>query len=77
MTRSIRTCLCLALLLLARSVSAAQSRATTGDLTGVAVDQSKAVLPGVVITATNMDTNLIRSSTTGETGRSGEPRAAS
>src|SRR5438876_10253760 len=42
MTRSIRTCLCLALLLLARSVSAAQSRATTGDLTGVAVDQSKA-----------------------------------
>jgi hypothetical protein len=69
MTRSIRACLCIALLLLVRSVSAAQSRATTGDLTGVAVDQSKAVLPGVVITATNMDTNLIRSSTTGETGR--------
>jgi len=68
MTRSIRACLCLALLLVA-SVSAAQSRATTGDLTGVAVDQSKAVLPGVVITATNTDTNLIRSSTTGETGR--------
>src|SRR5438034_2588379 len=69
MTRSIRACLCIALLLPVRSVSAAQSRATTGDLTGVAVDQSKAVLPGAVITATNKDTNLIRSSTTGETGR--------
>jgi Carboxypeptidase regulatory-like domain/TonB-dependent Receptor Plug Domain len=69
MRRSIRACLlCPAALFLAASFSAAQSRATTGDLTGLVIDQSKAVLPGVVITASNRETNLVRSTTTGETG---------
>jgi hypothetical protein len=43
----------------AASPAAAQGRATTADLTGVVLDQSKAVLPGATVTATNVDTNLV------------------
>lgn len=49
--------------------AAAQTRATTGDVTGVVYDQSKAVLPGVTVTATNADTNQARSATTDGVGR--------
>jgi outer membrane receptor protein involved in Fe transport len=37
-----------------------QSRATSGDLTGVITDESQAVLPGVTITAIQVDTNFER-----------------
>jgi carboxypeptidase family protein/TonB-dependent receptor-like protein len=47
----------------------AQGRATTADLTGVVVDQSKAVLPGATVTATNVETNLTRSALTDGAGR--------
>src|SRR6266508_3797378 len=39
----------------------AQTRATSADLTGVVLDESKAVLPGVTVTTTNVETNLVRS----------------
>jgi len=45
---------------LATSDLHAQSRATTADVTGVVVDQSGAVLPGVAVTATNQDTGVVR-----------------
>ena len=47
----------------------AQTRATSGDLTGVVYDQSRAVLPGAVVTATNVETNLTRSAVTDGEGR--------
>jgi hypothetical protein len=40
---------------------AAQSRATTADLTGLITDGTGAALPGAVVTATNTDTNVARS----------------
>jgi hypothetical protein len=46
-----------------------QTRATTGDLTGVVSDSSHAILPGATVTATNVDTNLSRSALTDSTGR--------
>jgi hypothetical protein len=49
--------------------ASAQTRATSGDLTGVVYDQSKGVLPGAVVTATNVETNLARSAVTDGEGR--------
>jgi hypothetical protein len=50
-------------------VIAAQSGATTGDLTGVVVDSSKAVLAGAAVTIVNRDTGLTRSVATDAVGR--------
>ncbi len=47
----------------------AQTRATSADLTGVVLDQSKAVLPGVTVTVTNADTGLTRTTVTEADGR--------
>lgn len=47
----------------------AQTRATGADLTGTVVDQSRAVLPGVTVTATNNDTGISRSAVTDHEGR--------
>ncbi len=58
-------------ILLAASASPAraQTRATTGDITGSVADSSHAVLPGATVTATNTATNLQRSAITETTGR--------
>jgi hypothetical protein len=69
MTRTQRACLCRAPLLLHPSLAAAESRAPTADLTGVAIDQSKAVLPGAVVTPTSTDIHLPRSTATDGAGR--------
>ena len=49
--------------------AAAQTRATTADLVGVVYDQSRALLPGVSVTATSTATNQSRSMVTDGTGR--------
>ena len=48
---------------------AAQSRATTADLVGTVYDQSRAVLPGATVTATNTETNQSRESVAEANGR--------
>jgi hypothetical protein len=49
--------------------AAAQTRATSADLAGTVSDQSKAVLRGVTVTATNTANGLERTSVTGGDGR--------
>ena len=51
----------------------AQTRATSADLAGVVLDESKAVLPGVTVTATNAETTLARSVVTDAAGRCSFP----
>jgi hypothetical protein len=46
-----------------------QTRATSGDLSGVIYDPSKAVLPGVTVVVTNADTGITRTAVTDEEGR--------
>ena len=40
----------------------------TGGISGIARDQSAAVLPGVTVTVTQTDTGLVRSTVTNDTG---------
>lgn len=47
----------------------AQARLTGADIQGVVSDQSAAVLPGAIVTVTNVDTNVSRSVTTDTGGR--------
>lgn len=54
---------------LSPSLAEAQTRATSADLSGVVLDESKAVLPGATVTATNTETNLVRSVVTEGNGR--------
>ncbi len=56
-----------AAMLLAASSLFAQS--TTGSVSGTAVDESKAVLPGVTVTVTNAATQVARTIVTDERGR--------
>jgi hypothetical protein len=49
--------------------AAAQTRATTADLAGVVLDQSRAVLPGATVAATSLATGLERTAVTGADGR--------
>ncbi len=49
--------------------AAAQTHATSADVSGVVYDQTDAVLPNVVITATNPDTGATRTSATEADGR--------
>jgi hypothetical protein len=49
--------------------AAAQARLTGADLAGSIVDQTGAALPGVTVTATNVETNVSRSTTTDQRGR--------
>jgi Carboxypeptidase regulatory-like domain len=55
--------------LLLPAAAAAQARLTGADLSGTIADQTGAVLPGVIVTATNVDTNVARSATTDQRGR--------
>jgi hypothetical protein len=47
----------------------AQARLTGADLEGVITDQSGAVLPGTLVTVTNLETNVARTVTSDENGR--------
>jgi hypothetical protein len=47
----------------------AQARLTGADVSGTIVDQVGGVLPGSVVTVTNLETGLVRSTTTDERGR--------
>ncbi len=51
----------------------AQTRATSADLTGLVLDESKAVLPGATVTVTNVETNLVRTVVTDAGGRFSVP----
>src|SRR5687767_7234655 len=51
------------------TAAAAQTRATTGDISGRVADPSQAVMPGVAVTATNIETGLARTVTTDDQGR--------
>ena len=50
------------------SASAVFSQGTTGEISGVVTDPNGAVIPGANVTATNLETNLSRSVTTGDDG---------
>ncbi len=56
-------------LLMALSVQlAAQAAAASADLTGTVVDASKAVIPGAMVTATNVATKLVRTAVCDQSG---------
>ena len=46
-----------------------QSRATSADLTGIILDESRAVLSRAIVTVTNVETNLERVVASGPDGR--------
>src|SRR5215471_17938081 len=58
----------LAILLVAAGVIAASAQETTGTITGTATDQTGSVLPGVTVTAKNIDNGSQRSVVTNEAG---------
>jgi hypothetical protein len=67
--------LCIALPVLL-SHGAAASAQTTSTITGRVVDASGAVLPGVTITARNLETSVVRTAVTGDDGRYALPLLA-
>ena len=60
---------CLALLACLTCASPAASQTSTGTLTGSVRDSSGAVMPGVAVTAKNVDTGVVRNVTTDPEGR--------
>jgi len=62
-------CLLVILFLLIPSTIVAQSSLTAADVEGTVFDESGGVLPGVTVTATNVGTNLMRTSVTDREGR--------
>jgi hypothetical protein len=68
-TRARRALLSFVLVLGSIAPAVAQSRATTADLVGVVLDESKAVLPGVTVTATNQATGVTRTAVSEGDGR--------
>lgn len=57
------------LVLLAATVGSAQTRGTTADITGVIRDQLQGVLPGAIVSITNVATNVVRTTVADERGR--------
>lgn len=57
-----------ACLLAAAAPSLASAQVTTGSISGTVKDASGGVLPGATVTATNVDTNFMRSEATNERG---------
>jgi hypothetical protein len=51
------------------AAAAAQARLTGADVQGTVTDESGAVLPGVTVSATNLETGLVRTSVTAGEGR--------
>jgi hypothetical protein len=47
----------------------ASAQATTGSISGTVTDESSAILPGVTITVTNIDTGVVRAQVTDTRGR--------
>ena len=68
MTPMWASCLFVAALVTA-ATAGAQTRPTTADVTGVVYDQSRAVLQNAAVTATNAETNQVRSTMTDTVGR--------
>lgn len=64
----LRTFLALFLTLAAALPTAAQSTAINGTIEGTVTDEQKAVLPGVTVTVTNIDTGEVRAVVTNESG---------
>ena len=60
--------LTLAVLILSAGNTSALAQSFTGQITGTVADQTGAVLPGVAIVSTNVDTNAKREILTNETG---------
>jgi hypothetical protein len=70
MTRFVQlTGLLMTLLALTAGASAAQTAATTADLTGIVRDPSQGIVPGVTVTAIHTDTNARRVAITDAEGR--------
>jgi hypothetical protein len=67
--RTLRAAVGFVVVMLAARGSAAQTRATSADLGGVVYDQSRAVLSGAAVMATNTETNQTRATTTDSLGR--------
>ena len=70
MTRSSRTLQCgvIVAFLLGLRVPAAQAQEFRGSITGTVSDKSAAVLPGVTVTATNVDTGIATTAVTNADG---------
>ena len=64
-----RVCLVFCLCAFPATAVVGQSRATSADLIGIVKDATDSVLPGAIITATSLETNLQRDSTSGPDGR--------
>ena len=71
MTRSSRTLQCgvIVLFLLGLRVPAARAQEFRGSIAGTVSDKSEAVLPGVAVTATNVDTGIATTATTSADGQ--------
>src|SRR5579885_3471055 len=54
--------------LLCFAVGAAFGQAVSGSIQGTAMDQSEAIVPGVKVTARNLQTGLVFTSSSNETG---------
>jgi hypothetical protein len=59
---------CLAFIVAAGFARPVLAQQQLGAIQGTIVDQSKAVMPGVTVTVTNLDTGLVRTTITNETG---------
>ena len=60
---------CLCLLLALSGPNAVSAQGTTGSISGTVIDETKAVMPGVTITARNVETGLERTQVTDGDGR--------
>lgn len=69
MMKYVSTFVTCAIVLVAAGVVSAQTRATSADVSGTVYDQLEAVLPGVTVTITNVDTGISRTSITDGEGR--------
>src|SRR5437867_2656687 len=58
----------LALLWVCWGVALLQAQSTTATIHGLVVDQQKAVVPGVMVTARNLETNATRSTISNDEG---------
>jgi hypothetical protein len=68
MQRAIRASLSALLMILAGCAVSLRAQQVQGSFTGTVTDQSGALVPGVTVTATEVDTGLTRSSVTQEDG---------